>query len=68
MHSTLEVKSKQLNRVEVWTSTGQLQPCFFSFLFQSFCSRYASVLEIIVVSHDSVSARFQPDDLTFIGM
>lgn len=58
MHSTLEVKSKQLNRVEVWTSTGLLQN-LVSFLFQSFCSRCASVLGIIVVLHDSVSARFQ---------
>ena len=48
MHSSLKVPPQHLSQVEVWTLTGPLQH-LYSFLFQTFCCRFAAVFGIIVL-------------------
>lgn len=58
MHSTHEVKSKQLNRVEVWTLTGQLQN-LVSFLF--FFNHSVPDMLLCLRSLLCRMTQFQPD-------
>ena len=66
MHSSLMIPSQHSNQVEVWTLTGPLQH-LESFLFQTFCCRFAAVFGIIVLLMSQYQPSFscRTDGLTF---